>query len=238
MLSSLASLLVETFGARALNGLDLQALLEPLRTGRGIPRTRGFTVAALNAALPEHSERWTPQSLFIFILAFTRVEPDRNGSGVSVGWLRDPQIVIDLILRNVPDAQHGRTANVQKLLNEECREVHDTLRMMPLRTSNSVRPADATDPERAVRTNLPSLLTSAGLRHAMIAAKTLPRDVVDESRAAIDAGKKRLQDRRDIAMFASALLRGGLSTLETRTVLLERGFNHRDVDPILVQSNR
>lgn len=95
-------------------------LVEP--RPRRVPRTRAHVVDALNASLPLAKATWTPQSLFLFIAAFAKVDVARDGS-VNVKWLDEPASVVAYILRGRP----GDEVVLRDMLHAEGGAVFETL---------------------------------------------------------------------------------------------------------------
>ena len=192
----------------AISNVDFRFLYDRLTASRvrRVPYTRAHVVDALNALFPAARATWTPQSLFLFIAAFAKVEALRTG-GMRVAWIREPHTVVTYILRGVasPDAPH-----VADMLREECGEVFETLVAI---APQARRPSEPLEPQPSI-----------GPRFY---AETLGR---------LGEQQQRMRDRKIAGLLAGALLHGGLSTNECRHLLLAHDIAARDVDAALRSS--
>lgn len=213
---------------------------------RNVPHTAGHVVSALNDVSPEGRE-WTPQRLFLFISAFTKVERDSVPDQTLVTWLRPPSDIVTLLLRGTrpDDTQRGA---LEAMLTAECGEVFETLRLFaPYERSMDSRPPAKAG---AVQENLKpeedssspkapgiSLSTARGPLTATIAlaglAAPFAAGVATLARSSFDTKKRHMKDRMIVGLLADPLLGGGLSTLECRSVLLMQGIDVGDVDRVL-----
>lgn len=189
----------------ALANVDFRFIYHRLTASRvrRVPHTRAHVVDALNALFPAPRATWTPQSLFLFIAAFAKVEALRTG-GVRVAWIREPHTVVTYILRGV--TSQG-AAPVEAMLHEECGEVFETL----VAIAPQARP-----PSESVEHPV-----SIGPRFY---SETLGR---------LGEQQQSMRDRKIAGLLAGALLHGGLSTNECRHLLLAHDIAARDVDMAL-----
>ena len=189
----------------ALANVDFRFLYDRLTATRvrRVPHTRAHVVDALNALFPAARATWTPQSLFLFIAAFAKVEALRTG-GMRVEWIREPSTVVTYVLRGVTCANAGP---VEAMLHEECGEVFETL----VAIAPQARPPN----ER---------LESPAAIGPRFYAETLGR---------LGGQQQSMRDRKIVGLLAGALLHGGLSTNECRHLLLAHDIAARDVDMAL-----
>ncbi len=189
----------------AISNVDFRFLYDRLTASRvrRVPHTRAHVVDALNVLFPAARATWTPQSLFLFIAAFAKVEAQRAG-GMRVEWIREPHTVVAYILRGV--TAEG-VAPVEAMLREECDEVFETLVAI---APQARRPSEPPGPA-----------VSIGPRF------------YNETLGRLGEQQQSMRDRKIAGLLAGALLHGGLSTNECRHLLLAHDIAARDVDMAL-----
>lgn len=237
-LNTLGNLSNIAWGAEfAKKGLD--AVLS--RKESRLPRVSADMVDALNRRLPSSRDPWTREQLFLFLAAFTRLEPSKSGPA-RVTWLRSHDQIIELVIRGLK-LDPPEKIEITDGLRRAIEDVAGTVSLMPNIAVAEHQPI-VTPSNNSTTSDDPSPATS---RSRLFAGLNIPPSVISMASAATRAAGhatrssvvavQSFRDRRArrdmLRAIAACLELGGLSTLETRDVLMEQGLPAQEVDAAL-----